>query len=459
VAQATRQIEGALRQLPRHAPPPGLRERLIPAAAASRPARRNLQEVWSMKPVRWVGVPVALLALVAWGLFLIPFDRSGAVLAAVEKALGGVSHEMRQVFGPDGELIRTEKIWRGAEGQWRVETTNPKTGEVRQLISQEGRIVWTHTVGTSEYRFQWTAEAGGGWQPRLEEVDLSADEAIIPHPQPLGWIAFLRAAEASVNVRRETAEEEGKSVQIVTVQGVLPEPAPTQGPAQQSPRTADLTFILDAAMTTVLRYEATFRDQGGATLFRLVSQPGEDEAVEPEISLFRFQFPPGAAVFCEQTKQSISVADLVWDTLPESDKKALGQAIATLDEGWRTGDFAQFASVFDFAALPAAAEKGKFTAAQMGEWWADMVKRQRGRWAEWQSRVDYAFAAETPPRLITDFWDFNRLKPGQGRGITVLALIRVRATGQREAEEVRTMYYVRKTGRTYKVIGWRPPRD
>lgn len=73
--------------------------------------------------------------------------------------------------------------------------------------------------------------------------------------------------------------------------------------------------------------------------------------------------------------------------------------------------------------------------------------------------MDYAFAAETPPRLIADFWNLNRLKPGQGRGITVLALIRARATGQHEAEEVRTMYYVRKTGGTYKVIGWRPPRD
>lgn len=329
-----------------------------------------------MKQVKWVGMPVALLALLAWGILLTPFDRSATVLAAVEKALAGISHEVRLSFGPDGELIQTEEIWRGAEGQWRVEATNPKTGEVRQLLSQDGRIVWTHTVGTSEYRFQWIAGAGGGWQRRLEKVDLSADEAIIPHPQPLGWIAFLRAAEASVNVRRETAEEEGKSVQIVTVQGVLPEPAPTQGPAQQSPRTADLTFILDAGMTTVLRYEATFRDRpGGATLFRIVSKTGEDEAVEPEIPPFRFQFPPGAAVFCEQTKQVLSVADLVWEKMSESDKKALGQAIATLDEGWRTGDFAQFASGFDFAALPAAAEKGKFTAAQMGERWADMVKR------------------------------------------------------------------------------------
>lgn len=66
VAQATRQIAGTLRQLPRHAPPPDLRERLLSVATEGKPVRAGTQRVWPGRRIRWVSVPLVLLALLVW---------------------------------------------------------------------------------------------------------------------------------------------------------------------------------------------------------------------------------------------------------------------------------------------------------------------------------------------------------------------------------------------------------
>ncbi len=130
--------------------------------------------------------------------------------------------------------------------------------------------------------------------------------------------------------------------------------------------------------------------------------------------------PPGAKVKREEER----VVNPVWETLPASEKQKIQAAINASDKGWRDGNFAAFASAWDFGYLHARIPSLD-TGTVRRQQWAFRVSHQKNNWAEWRSVIVGAekqnfvagesFAPNSPDVLRVDVTVTGKPKRKNGR--------------------------------------------
>lgn len=105
--------------------------------------------------------------------------------------------------------------------------------------------------------------------------------------------------------------------------------------------------------------------------------------VTPPPGVFDLTPPPGAKVLVQDWRGHAV-------TLTPEEQRQIQQVITHSESGWRTGDFATFAAVWDFDyahPLPNTPETYR-----SGAWtrqnWQGIVEHQRDRWRSWQSHVE-----------------------------------------------------------------------
>lgn len=111
----------------------------------------------------------------------------------------------------------------------------------------------------------------------------------------------------------------------------------------------------------------------------------------PPPGTFTLTPPPGATVLTRGAS--------LWNRLTSAEKQALQQAIAHTEQGWQQGDFAQFAADWNFA-FPTGIINATHSTDHRRQW-QDQVQHQKGRWAEWRSRItDVTSPSDVTPALF-----------------------------------------------------------
>lgn len=136
----------------------------------------------------------------------------------------------------------------------------------------------------------------------------------------------------------------------------------------------------------------------------------------------------------------------VWDALSASEQQAVQETINRSDAGWRSADFAAFASAweFDFVSLvPHVAE------------WQERVQQQTGLWSRWTSVVKAANTQNFVPITVTTHT--FRWGPEKRKVLRVKVKLdvawKVGATGWDGGAE----FYLRRKGHGYRIVHWECP--
>ncbi len=145
----------------------------------------------------------------------------------------------------------------------------------------------------------------------------------------------------------------------------------------------------------------------------------------------------------------------LWKTLSPAKKQKIERLIAQMEQGWQEGDFAAFASVWDFGYLGQALHAPLSAEANQGNWQARLTA-QHGRWQQWHSDVTALYA-----NRFVSYPGSHLVPPGEPDllNISVNTHIVWTKDGKTHQTDEKSTFYLRAAGDGYKIVHWLYPDD
>ncbi len=448
----------------RAAAPPALEtERDLVRAAmqqiAVRPERRGLRLRPAYRLVAWAA---AALVVIAAAMLVLPRpSRSSRLLAVVEAAMADQpTHEVNRTFGADGSILKRVETWISASGDWYYEVQDFARGTRETWLRRAGNgISWHYNVDEGEYALHW--DAARSPSPPLAIQPRASDESIpgVRSPEVLWALALLRSGGIPFEVSDRQGRLHGQDTRIIEVTFQLPpeeDGGKSRGPAAHR-------CYLTPDGSRLIGQTATWPPIGQGEPARFEMYPIDYDTAPPP-SLFQVNVPEGARV--TYTHEPI---DRIWEVMSGAEQDTIRRTAEGFLQAWTNGDVEAFDSYCDFAAGLQYGVKGKFTAEEIGERSAELVVEQKGRFAEQQWTMDYAYETTRPPGMSMSHWHIHRENPQsdgnwilfrqqpiEEPGIAVLARGRV-TTHEGDTGNLGMYLFLKEIEGRYKVVLWRPP--
>jgi len=413
-------------------------------------------------PYRLVAGAAAAVVIIAAAILAVPRpSRLSRLLAVVEAAMAErPTHEVTRTFDADGNIVARVETWTSASGDQYCESEDFARGTRETWLRRAANgISWQYKAQKDEYALHWLPVPP---EPPAKVPAPPPPDASIPgvrSPEVLWQLMFLRSAGISFEVSDRQGRLHGQDARIIDVTFELP-PDDEGGKSRGS---ALFRCYLTPDGSRLIGQTATWPPVGQGEPARFEMYPIEYDT-EPPASLFEVNVPEGA-----RATHSHEPIDRLWEVMSAAEQEAIRKTAEGFLQAWADGNVEAFESYCDFAAGLQYGVKGKFTAEKILERSTELVAEQKGRFAEQQWTMDYAYETTRPPSMSMAHWHIHRKnpqsdgnwilfrqKPIEEPGVAVLASGQV-TTHEGDTGNLGMYLFLKQIEGRYRVVLWRPP--
>jgi hypothetical protein len=371
------------------------------------------------------------------------------------------THEVTRTFDADGNIVTRTETWDSPTGDHYGEAHDFARGTRETWLHRaDSSISWRYNAADNEYCLSWLPVPP---EPPIKEPAPPPPDASIPGvrcARVLRNLAWLRSDGPPFEVSDSTGRLKGRDVRIIEI--TIDAAAADKERGWIAPLTR--RFYLTPDGSRLVADAGTIpADSNERGVARVETYPIEYDTTPPS-SLFEVNVPKGARV-----THGHEPIDRMWEVMSDAEQDAIRKTAEGFLQAWANGDVEAFESHCDFAAGLQYGVKGKLTAEEIRERSRELVAEQKGRFAEQQWTMDYAYETTRPPGMSMAHWHIKRENPQsdgnwilfrqqpiEEPGVAVLARGRV-TTHEGDSGKLGMYLFLKEIEGRYKVVLWRPP--